>query len=132
MQIHEVLTAPRSPWQNAYVERLIGSIRRECLDHVIVLSGVGTAARTRGRRRVLHEHEDAPESRQGRAGTTTHHEAVCRRHRRDPPGQRASLSLRPSGCVAAGSKVPVPSSTMPGELHWRARGGFDAVGDAPR
>ena len=30
-------TAPRSPWQNAYVERLIGSIRRECLDHVIVL-----------------------------------------------------------------------------------------------
>jgi transposase InsO family protein len=30
-------TAPRSPWQNACVERLIGSIRRECLDHVIVL-----------------------------------------------------------------------------------------------
>src|SRR4029450_10946595 len=38
MQIHEVVTAPRSPWQNAYVERLIGSIRRECLDHVIALS----------------------------------------------------------------------------------------------
>jgi transposase InsO family protein len=31
-----VLSAPRSPWQRAYVERLIGSIRRECLDHVIV------------------------------------------------------------------------------------------------
>ena len=31
-------TAPRSPWQNGYVERLIGSIRRECLDHVIVLN----------------------------------------------------------------------------------------------
>jgi transposase InsO family protein len=29
--------APRSPWQNAYVERLIGSARRECIDHVIVL-----------------------------------------------------------------------------------------------
>jgi len=41
MQIHEVVTAPRSPWQNAYVERLIGSIRRECLDHVIVLSATG-------------------------------------------------------------------------------------------
>jgi putative transposase len=38
MGIHEVLTAPRSPWQNAYAERLIGSIRRECLDHVIVLN----------------------------------------------------------------------------------------------
>ncbi len=34
--IKEVLTAPRSPWQNPYVERLIGSIRRECLNHVIV------------------------------------------------------------------------------------------------
>jgi len=36
MAIEEVVTAPRSPWQNAYVERIIGSIRRECLDHVIV------------------------------------------------------------------------------------------------
>jgi putative transposase len=34
--MEEVITAPRSPWQNPYVERLIGSIRRECLDHVIV------------------------------------------------------------------------------------------------
>ena len=36
MEIDDVLAAPRSPWQNPYVERLIGSIRRECLDHVIV------------------------------------------------------------------------------------------------
>jgi len=33
-----VRTAPRSPWQNPYVERVIGSIRRECLDHVIVFN----------------------------------------------------------------------------------------------
>jgi len=39
--IKEVLCAPRSPWQNAYAERLIGSIRRECLDHVIVLHETG-------------------------------------------------------------------------------------------
>jgi putative transposase len=39
--IREVLTAPQSPWQNAYVERLIGSIRRECLDHVIILNETG-------------------------------------------------------------------------------------------
>ena len=37
MRIEEVVIAPRSPWQNPYVERLIGSIRRECLDHVMVL-----------------------------------------------------------------------------------------------
>lgn len=44
--IEEVLTAPRSPWRNAYVERVIGSIRRECLDHVIIWN-------QRGLRRVL-------------------------------------------------------------------------------
>jgi putative transposase len=38
MGIEEALTAPRSPWQNPYAERLGGSLRRECLDHVIVLS----------------------------------------------------------------------------------------------
>ncbi|MGB5742873.1 MAG: integrase core domain-containing protein, partial [Sedimenticolaceae bacterium] len=36
--IEEVITARRSPWQNPFVERVIGSIRRECLDHVIVLN----------------------------------------------------------------------------------------------
>ncbi|MFK8081497.1 MAG: integrase core domain-containing protein [Granulosicoccus sp.] len=36
--IEEVRTTPRSPWQNPYVERLIGSVRRECLNHVIVLN----------------------------------------------------------------------------------------------
>ena len=38
MGIEEVLTAPRSPWQNPFVERLTGSIRRDWLDHVIVLN----------------------------------------------------------------------------------------------
>lgn len=38
MAIEEVVTAPRSPWQNAYVERVIGSIRRECLDYVVVFA----------------------------------------------------------------------------------------------
>ena len=36
MGIEEVLTAHRSPWQNAYVERVNGSIRRECTDHIVV------------------------------------------------------------------------------------------------
>lgn len=47
----DVRTAPRSPWQNPYVERLIGSLRRECLDHVIVLN-------ERHLRRVLRAYVD--------------------------------------------------------------------------
>jgi transposase InsO family protein len=38
MGVDEVVTAPRSPWQNPYVERLIGSVRRECLNHVVALN----------------------------------------------------------------------------------------------
>jgi putative transposase len=38
MGITEVVTAPSSPWQNAHVERVIGSIRRECLDHLIIFN----------------------------------------------------------------------------------------------
>jgi putative transposase len=49
IRTQEVLTAPGSPWQNAYVERFIGSVRRECLDHVIVVTAVGL-------RRVLNEY----------------------------------------------------------------------------
>ena len=41
MGVYEVLTAAQSPCQNAYVERLIGSIRLECLDHVMVLNEAG-------------------------------------------------------------------------------------------
>ena len=36
LRIEEMLSIPRSPWQRAYIERVIGSIRRECLDHLIV------------------------------------------------------------------------------------------------
>jgi len=38
MGLEQVVTAPRSPWQNAYVERVIGSIRRECLDYTIIFN----------------------------------------------------------------------------------------------
>jgi transposase InsO family protein len=43
--------APASPWQNGFAERIIGSIRRECLDHVIV-SGEANL------RRILKSHAD--------------------------------------------------------------------------
>jgi transposase InsO family protein len=51
MGIEEVKIAPQSPWQNPYAERLIGSIRRECLADVIVLN-------ERHLRRVLHAYVD--------------------------------------------------------------------------
>ena len=51
MGIEEVKIAPHSPWQSPYVERLIGSIRRACLDDVIVLN-------ERHLRRVLHSYVD--------------------------------------------------------------------------
>ena len=38
MGIKQVLSAPRSSWQRAYVERVIGTVRRECLDHMVVFN----------------------------------------------------------------------------------------------
>jgi len=59
MGITEVITAPRSPWQNAYVERVIGSIRRECLGHIVIFN-------QRHLRRVLSSYVDYYQ------GTRTH------------------------------------------------------------
>jgi putative transposase len=68
--ITEVLSAPRSPWQSAYVERVIGTIRRECLDHLIVFSEVSLRrtlhsyfAYYHGSRTHLSLSKDAPDSR---------------------------------------------------------------------
>lgn len=68
--IEEVVTAPRSPWQNPFCERVVGSCRRDCLDHVIVLN-------ERKLRRNLHEYFD--------------YYHVCRTHQslnKDPPESR--------------------------------------------
>src|SRR5260370_12860583 len=51
MGITEVTIAPHSPWQNAYVERVISSIRRECLDHIVIFN-------ERHLRRVLSSYVD--------------------------------------------------------------------------
>jgi len=47
--IEQIVSAPRSPWRNAFVERVIGTIRRECTDHIIPLSEAHL-------RRVLREY----------------------------------------------------------------------------
>jgi len=102
MGIEEVLTAPRSPWQNAFVERFIGSVRRECLDHVIVLNEVGllrlmTLYRAYYERSRTHLSldKDAPIPRPGHA--------VSRRRRRggNPGGRRPPSSIRTSRGVNA-------------------------------
>jgi putative transposase len=70
MRIAEVLTAPRSPWQNPFAERMIGTIRRELLDHVIVLNEGHLRRRLHsyfryyhGSRTHLALEKDAPEPR---------------------------------------------------------------------
>ena len=68
MGIDEVLTAPHSPWQNPFAERLIGSIRRECLDHV-----------ARPRRAAPAPHPDRATSR-----TITGHARISRSTRTRP------------------------------------------------
>ena len=70
LDIEEVVIAPQSPWQSPYVERVIGTLRRECLDHVVVL--VESHLRRIVRRYVIYYHgarthlaleKDAPEPR---------------------------------------------------------------------
>jgi putative transposase len=70
LDIREAVIAPRSPWQNAYAERVIGSIRRECLDHVVVIGErhlLGILSTYvdyyNGTRTHLSLAKDAPESR---------------------------------------------------------------------
>ena len=68
--IHEVKIAPRSPWQNPYVERLIGTLRRECLDHVVVLNDP-SAPLTARVPHLLPRGPHPPLPREGRPGATT-------------------------------------------------------------
>jgi transposase InsO family protein len=70
MGIEEILTAPRSPWQNPFVERMVGSIRRECLDHMIVFNEASLRRHLReyisyyqNSRTHLSLDKDAPEQR---------------------------------------------------------------------
>jgi hypothetical protein len=51
----EILTAPRSPWQNPYAERLIGSIRRECLNHFVILNAKHLKRTLKSYFRYYHE-----------------------------------------------------------------------------
>src|SRR2546426_8739415 len=92
MGIEEVLTAPQSPWQNPFAERLIGSIRRECLSHVLVLS-------ERHLRRIL-----------------TRYFAYYHRARTHLALNKDAPDARPVERPAMGTVVPIPEV---GGLHHR-------------
>ena len=88
MGITEVITAPRAPWQNAYVERVIGSIRRECLDYLVIVNA-------RNLRRVLSWYLDYYHriahpfvARQGLLRLAPDHATPPRQGGRDPAGRR--------------------------------------------
>jgi Integrase core domain len=86
MGITEVFTAPRSPWRNPYVERAIGSIRRECLDYIVIFN-------KRHLRRVLSSYRLLPPephpslTRQGLPRPTPGHATWERTSRRHPASQ---------------------------------------------
>ena len=92
MGIDEVLTAPHSPWQNPFAERLIGSIRRECLNHILILG-------ERHLRRVL-----------------AHYFAYYHRTRTHLSLDKDTPDRRPIESAGLGMIIPIPEV---GGLHHR-------------
>ena len=103
MGIEEVLSTPRSPWQRAYVERVIGSIRRECLDHLIVFD----EARYAGFSLPISTTTIVPER-------TCRWEKIRRNHGRFsyPKSAQSWARLRSVGCTTAtNDKQPETAKT---------------------
>jgi putative transposase len=111
MGFEEVVTAARSPWQNPYAERMIGSIRRECLDHLVVLN-------ERQLRRILSEYiayYNKVRPHQSLDGNPPEPREV------EPPARGKIISCRYEHCVAktkaagATSSDPLPEA---GSAQW--------------
>ena len=105
MGIQEVLSAPRAPWQRAYVERVIGTLRRECLDHVIVFNEASLYA-CQGVPGVLSRIQDAPFADQGPAGTAAGAPAGTGRRCGDTASRWPSPPLRAASSLNVGSSPP--------------------------
>ena len=84
MGICEVLSAPRSPWQRAYIERVIGSIQHECLDHVIVFHENSLRRTLNSYLRLLSSVENTSLLGEGLAGAKSDSAAGNGIHRGDP------------------------------------------------
>jgi hypothetical protein len=96
MGIKEVVTAPRSPWQNAYVERVIGSIRRECLDHIVIFNERHLRRAPLNIYRLLPPNAHASLTRQRLPGPTSRHATRDRKSRRLAASQWPASPLRTS------------------------------------
>jgi transposase InsO family protein len=133
--IREVLIAPRSPWQNPYVERLIGSIRRELLDHVIVERATSAAPSPRVPR-LLPRGEEAPLAGEGRSHPEDRAAAVDGQGRLDPGARRPSSPVRaPGGLTARGrtrASRPARRQTRRGGGAPSARRSGPAAPPSPR
>jgi putative transposase len=99
MGIEQVLSTPRSPWQHAYVERLIGTIRRECLDHLIVFNESSLYRHLQSFEDYYHRSrtqlslkKDTPEPRPIQS-------PQCRTDHRHSASRWTASPLRTSGCL---------------------------------
>ena len=91
MGIRDRPIAPRSPWQNGYSERLIGSIRRDCLDHVVVFGERTSPPSAQFLPKILQRSSDAPIAAQGRADPAYHPDH--RSHAGDASSGRAASPI---------------------------------------
>ncbi len=92
MGIRDRPIAPHSPWQNGHAERLIGSLRRECLDHVIVFGERHLRHVLFFVHGLLQQREDTSILEQGRLGTASYSD--CWVHSREPNSRRITSSVR--------------------------------------
>jgi len=120
MGITEVITAPRSPWQNAYVERLIGSIRRECLDHFVIFN-------ERHLRRVLSSYIDYYH--RSRTHLSLDQDCPDPRPTSDAEAERSSPSGKSPACITATNVSPPDSPRIPGHqwlrgCHYAGEGAY--------
>jgi transposase InsO family protein len=121
MGIKQVLSAPRSPWQRAYIERVIGTIRRECLDHVIVLHQASLSRHLNQFFEYYHRsrchlslEKDPPEPRpvqppeQGCIASVPQVGGLHHRYERRAARARGDLSLRAPRSEFRGESPPIP------------------------
>jgi transposase InsO family protein len=127
MGIRDRPTAARSPWQNGYCERAIGSIRRDCLDHVIVLGERPPYPSAALLCELLQSEPNTPVLKQGCADEATG--SHPRQHRSEARPRRPASSLRSylisDRDIGIYSRHPdLPASAMPGSKPHRIRNGL--------